>query len=113
MESSGVMVREQPADSARVTKRQYVFVSLAGTIGLFIGLVVWVYDGYEEDAGTGRSETTADALFFVVTSIALIAWIRRMRRRQDDGPREVMIAWGLTTVLIVGTAIEVARFYSI
>lgn len=98
------------ADGSCVSTVRSVFFYLLGALGLFIGLVLLSFDGYVEDQGGHPTETTADALFFLVASIALLVFARR-GRRSSDGKRETAIAWGLSVVLTVGLAIGAVRLY--
>ena len=86
------------------------FFYLLGAFGLFVGFVLSAYDGYVEDTGTGRNETAAEPLFFLVVSTALLVFARR-DRRSSDGKRETAIAWGLSVVLTVGLAIGADQEY--
>ena len=97
------MDREPEANSSVPERRPVGFVALGIAAGLFFGFWGWVYQGYEEDAGTGEMQTWPIGLggYLAAWVFSLIAF-GRVRPAASDAEL-TWFALGLAVLLGLAT----------
>lgn len=94
---------EQREDKRRRTSWPVGLAALGVAVGLFFGFWGWVYQGYEEDAGTGEFQTWPLGLGgYAFAWLCALAAIRLARPKMS---RVDLAAWGLilAALLVLAT----------